>query len=266
MMINRPLSPAPSPFEGEGERNRIIGYLPGEARQISNYSIHSLSQNMTGIKKRLAGVILLLVLLLGMPLGTAGAQDSSATGPVYIVQKGDTLLGIAQRFGVDLTDLEQANGITNPNLVKAGDSLVIPGLEGIQGVLETTKVPYGETLRSLSRLYQTPVELLARLNHVTTPAELYAGANLIIPQNPDLPKLGKRAALAPGQSLLELAVIQRVSPWSLAETNELSGTWDALPGDVLRLAGDEAQGPGALPGQITSIEVNPLPLCRARQV
>ncbi len=203
-------------------------------------------------------------LILGAPVERAGAQDGSASGPVYIVQKGDTLLVIAQQFGVAMTDLEQANGITNPNLLKAGDSLTIPGLEGVQGVLVTRVVPYGETLRSLSRLYQTPVELLARLNHVTTPAELYAGSNLIIPENKDAPNLGKRAALAPGQSLLEMAVIQGVSPWDLVDTNELSGTWDALPGDVLRLTGDESQGPGALPGQISSVAVNPLPLVQGK--
>ncbi len=243
--MKKSLSPVPSVLLIAVIKNRITGYFPVLAGWL-------------------ARIILLIVLPLGILPEPAGAQDSTAAGPVYIVQKGDTLLGIAQQFGVTLTDLEQANGITNPNLVKAGDSLVIPGLEGIQGVLVTAKVPYGETLRSLGRLYQTPVEMLARLNHLTTPAELYAGYSLIIPQNPDLPKLGKRAALAPGQSLLELAVIQGVSPWSLAETNELSGTWDALPGDVLRLAGDKAQGPGALPGQITSVEVNPLPLVQGK--
>jgi murein DD-endopeptidase MepM/ murein hydrolase activator NlpD len=220
--------------------------------------------NVPRAKLRLPAIFLLLVMLLVVPWQSAGAQDGTTAGPVYIVQKGDTLLAIALRFGVDLTDLEQANGISNPNLLKAGDNLVIPGLEGVQGVLETTKVPYGETLRSLSRLYQTPAELLARLNHVTTPAELYAGANLIIPQNKTAPKLGKRVALAPGQSLLELAVLQGVSPWNLAETNALTGTWNALPGDVLRLAGEDTGGPGALPGQITAVDVNPLPLVQGK--
>lgn len=216
------------------------------------------------LKIRLVAFILIMVWLLPAPTQRAGAQDSSANGPVYIVQKGDTLLGIAQQFGVALTDLEQANGITNPNLLKAGDSLVIPGLEGMQGVLATRAVPYGETLRSLSRLYQTPIALLERLNHLTTPAELYAGANLIIPENKDAPSLGKRLSLAPGQSLLELAVLHGVSPWDLVDTNELSGTWDILPGDVLRLAGEGNGGPGALPGEITAVKVSPLPLVQGK--
>jgi murein DD-endopeptidase MepM/ murein hydrolase activator NlpD len=231
---------------------------------MSKYLLIHYSSSYIMANKRLVAIILFIIIILAISPQRVVAQDPAANGPVYIVQKGDTLLVIAQRFGVAMIDLEQVNGITNPNLVRAGDSLVIPGLEGIQGVLATTKVPYGETLRSLSRLYQTPLELLARLNHVTTPAELYAGANLIIPQNEDVPKPGKRAALAPGESLLELAVVQGVSPWSLVETNELSGTWDALPGDVLRLAGKDVQGPGALPGQITSVEVSPLPLVQGK--
>ena len=87
----------------------------------------------------------------------------------------------------------------------------------------------------------------------------------IIPENEDVTQLGKRAALAPGQSLLEMAVLGG-QPLDLADTNELSGTWDALPGDVLRLAGDESQGPGALPGQISAVRSRLFRSCRARRV
>lgn len=48
-------------------------------------------------------------------------------GSTYIVQSGDTLLSIAQRFGVDLSDLRAANPqITDPNLIFPGLELTIP--------------------------------------------------------------------------------------------------------------------------------------------
>lgn len=43
------------------------------------------------------------------------------------MKKGDTLWGIAQRWGVSLQDLIAANpGIKNPNLIYPGDKVVIP--------------------------------------------------------------------------------------------------------------------------------------------
>lgn len=210
-------------------------------------------------------LILSFVLLLSLaPINGAGAQESQPSGPVYIVQPGDTLWDIAQRFGVSMDELANANGITDAGRLSAGDQLVIPRLEGIQGVLVTKKITYGETLRSLSRRYRVPESALVRLNHLASPVELYAGANLIIPENSAQESLGKRVTLSPGQSLLELAVIQGVNPWYLVLTNSLSGTWDTLPGDVLRLAGEDTQGPGGLPEQISSIALNPLPLVQGK--
>ena len=63
----------------------------------------------------------------------AGQEDhpSSAGGEtatnVYTVCKGDTLWGIARRYGVELTALITANPqIKNPNLIYPGDEVMIP--------------------------------------------------------------------------------------------------------------------------------------------
>jgi LysM repeat protein len=93
--------------------------------------------------KLTALVLLALLLLIGA--STAEAQEEQPLYPVYIVQPGDNLLAVAGRFGVSLTDLANANGISNINIVNVGDELIIPGLSGIQGRLVTQKVDYGET-------------------------------------------------------------------------------------------------------------------------
>src|SRR5438874_1164192 len=49
------------------------------------------------------------------------SQAPAATPTIYVVQPGDTLGTIAQRFGVTVDVLMAANGITNPNLVSAGE-------------------------------------------------------------------------------------------------------------------------------------------------
>ena len=53
--------------------------------------------------------------------------QSVAPSDVYIVQPGDTLGGIAARFGMSVTALQNANpGVTDPNLIYNGQQIVIP--------------------------------------------------------------------------------------------------------------------------------------------
>jgi len=44
----------------------------------------------------------------------------------YIVRPGDTLSGIAWRFGTTVWAIARANGIWNPNLIRVGQWLCIP--------------------------------------------------------------------------------------------------------------------------------------------
>lgn len=68
----------------------------------------------------------------GQRLNVPGSSDSfqpapSSGGARYTVRPGDTLSGIGARFGVSYQAIAKANGIANPNLIYAGQSLVIPG-------------------------------------------------------------------------------------------------------------------------------------------
>jgi len=61
--------------------------------------------------------------------GSAGgaSQPAPSYSGTYVVRKGDTLWGIAGRYGVALTDLIAANPqIKNPNLIYPGETVVIP--------------------------------------------------------------------------------------------------------------------------------------------
>ena len=71
----------------------------------------------------------LLTIAGGQSGGTSagGSDGKQAEQTVYTVRKGDTLWGIAKRYGVALTALIAANpGIRNPNLIYPGDKVVIP--------------------------------------------------------------------------------------------------------------------------------------------
>jgi len=201
-------------------------------------------------------ISLVILMSLILPLEAVNAQGTPVAGPIYIVQPGDTLWDIAIRFSVSIDDLAAANGIVNTSQLNAGQQLIIPGLEGIQGILTTQSVPFGETLRSLSLRYQVPMDMLIRLNHITSPQELYAGFSLVIPQNETPNPVGKRVALATGQSLLELAILNGSDPWSMMANNKLSSSVAVLPGEVLRAPGNDDTGPGGLPPAIYSADIS----------
>jgi murein DD-endopeptidase MepM/ murein hydrolase activator NlpD len=198
------------------------------------------------------------------PLGVARAQDALPPGPIYIVQPGDTLWSVAQRFSISQEELVAANNITNPDLLKPGDALVIPGFPDLQGRLETRTVVFGETLGSLSRQLQIEQQMLVRLNHLTSANELYVGSEFVYPVPENEPEITTRAVLTPGASLLEMAVLENSHPWNLAGFNHLEGTWDALPGDVLQQIGESHPGPSGLPPALTSMEITPLPTMQGK--
>jgi len=145
--------------------------------------------------------ISLAILLLLIFYSPVTAQEGGGDEAYYIVQEGDSLWDIAARFGVSLEDLQQANNITDPGQVAIGARLIIPGLQGVNGQLNSVTVAYGETLRSLSRRYNLSEAALARLNRLVNPAELYVGSALIVPMAEDQnSSLASRADLTSGQS------------------------------------------------------------------
>lgn len=187
--------------------------------------------------------------------------SAQSSGPVYIVQPGDTLSSIAALFNVTVNDLMAANNISDPNLLPEGQRLVIPGLEGITGILDTEIVGFGDSFHSLVRRTQIPLDLLRRLNRVVSPTEFYVGASMVIPKQENATDLTNRIAPGAGESLLELAVKANTDPWTLTTLNGLNGTWDGLPGDVLYTAGTAApdQTASGLPSAFMSAEIPTLP-------
>jgi LysM repeat protein len=60
---------------------------------------------------------------------------------IYIVQSGDTLSGIAKRYRVSASVLQEANGIEDPRRLQVGQALIIPQEEEAQAASEPTPTP-----------------------------------------------------------------------------------------------------------------------------
>jgi murein DD-endopeptidase MepM/ murein hydrolase activator NlpD len=203
-------------------------------------------------------ILLSIIILSALFVQPASAQSG---GPVYIVQAGDTLSYIASRFNVSLGDLETANPSIDPNALAEGQQIVIPGLEGVTGILDTEIISFGDSLRSLSRRTQVSDEQLIRLNRLISPTELYVGTSLIIPTQETQSTLNTRFTPGSGESLLELAIRENSDPWSIASLNKLDGTWETIPGDVLYSSSGTSEGSATgLPSAFESASIEPLPM------
>jgi LysM repeat protein len=114
--------------------------------------------------------------------GTATAllmSGGPAAAGTHTVQPGETLSGIAARYGTTAERLASANGIGNPNMIFAGAHLRVPG----GGVATSTvhEVRAGETLSDIASRYGTSVERIARANKLDDPNLIVIGERLRIP-------------------------------------------------------------------------------------
>jgi LysM repeat protein len=143
-------------------------------------------------------VVAVFVLLL---LTAATPSTTSAAGPAYyVVRYGDTLDAIAWRYGTSSWAIARANGIWNPNLIYAGQLLVIPGYVPVPHPAPNPcpwpgacprpvphpygcsyVVRYGDTMHSIAWRYHIDVWTLARANGIYNLNWIYAGQWLRIP-------------------------------------------------------------------------------------
>lgn len=72
-----------------------------------------------------------LVITAGSGLPVSEAGGGAVSGVTYVVQPGDQLAAIAQRFGVSWPAIVQANNVTDPNMIQAGQTLIIPSAGSI---------------------------------------------------------------------------------------------------------------------------------------
>ncbi len=103
---------------------------------------------------------------------------------VHIVQPGETFFSIAQDFGVDPGVLAEANGITNRNLIRAGQQLVIPGIterQALEARGTTHVVKSGESLSTIAETYGVTMESIMALNEFDDPDRIVVGQELLIP-------------------------------------------------------------------------------------
>jgi len=65
------------------------------------------------------------------PAAVPTSAPQSSSTEIYVVEAGDSLFGIALKFGLTIDGLMEANNLTNPDFVFVGQRLTIPGAGGV---------------------------------------------------------------------------------------------------------------------------------------
>lgn len=100
-------------------------------------------------------------------------------GTTYIVQPGDTLSGIAARYGTTYQSLAAINGISNPDIIHVGDRIVIDGVVSAQSSdVEYYTIQPGDTLSGIAANYGTTWQWLAEINGIDTPDLIHPGTTI----------------------------------------------------------------------------------------
>lgn len=97
---------------------------------------------------------------------------------IHVVQKNQTLGGIARKYGVSIATLQAYNSITDPNLLFAGKKLKIP-VGKVRKISYTVKK--GDSLGSIAVRFNIALSTLTSVNEIKRPDLIKVGQKLIIP-------------------------------------------------------------------------------------
>lgn len=99
---------------------------------------------------------------------------------VYTIQRGDTLWGIGEKYGVSYQTIANYNGITNPSLIYPGQKIKIPGTNSGSNGYSTYTVQSGDTLSGIAAKYGTTYQKIAADNGISNPNLIHPGQVLKI--------------------------------------------------------------------------------------
>ncbi len=110
-------------------------------------------------------------------------ENNKTTTKKIKIKWGDTLSELAIKYNTTVAELVRLNNIKNPNLIYAGNILIVP-VKG-ENTSGTTIyiVKRGDTLSEIAQMFNTTVSRIAKENNIQNVNLIYTGQRLIINDN-----------------------------------------------------------------------------------
>jgi LysM repeat protein/peptidoglycan hydrolase-like protein with peptidoglycan-binding domain len=169
---------------------------------------------------------------------------------IHTVRPGEGFTQIARRYGVKAAKLARVNGLTLASVIVPGQRLRVPGRaarssvrpKARQAPLASHTVQSGEGFITIARHYGVSASKLARANGLSLASVITPGEKLRIPGRRAAARTVEREPASPllhtvlaGESFFSIAQRYHVSPWRLAQANDLSLVSTIVPGQRLTL-------------------------------
>ncbi|MDE2774498.1 MAG: LysM domain-containing protein [Chloroflexota bacterium] len=151
-------------------------------------------------------ILILLSTIVVLSLGSAVVMAQQ----LHIVARGENLFRIAQQYDRTIQEIAQANGMSEPYVIHAGNQLIIPAPGGVTQapapapapasqptVTNTYTVQRGDSLSTIAAQFNINYFELAQLNGITDPDVLSVGQVLQVPGAPPPPEPAAPAPAAP---------------------------------------------------------------------
>jgi N-acetylmuramoyl-L-alanine amidase len=193
------------------------------------------------------------------------ASRVTASELVVVVQPGDTLVGLAARYGTSVAVIATLNGIANPDLIRAGQRVRVTVGRSVNARDKGDQhhvVRPGETLTSIAADFGTTIEAIAAANRLTDPSYVWAGRRLVIPsairskthsgRHGSQPPTVRRL-VAPGETLTAIAQRYGTTVAAIASLNNLADPSYIQAGQILRIpSAEEGTTAATLPSSVAA--------------
>jgi LysM repeat protein len=116
------------------------------------------------------------VLTASTPPDAEKLLDDGADVAVYLVEEGDSVSSIAQKFGITVNTILWANDIENASLIQPGDKIFILPVAGLKHVVKS-----GDTVEKIAKDYKADEQEIIEFNNLPANGKVKEGEELIIP-------------------------------------------------------------------------------------
>ncbi|WP_448809816.1 LysM peptidoglycan-binding domain-containing protein [Agromyces bauzanensis] len=186
---------------------------------------------------------------------------AAAAAPIeYVVADGDTVSGIAERFGLATAEVLALNGLSWSSLIFAGQRLALPG--GAPAAAEPAPAPEpeiakhvvveGDTVSGIAAAYGLDVASILSANGLGPTSLIFPGESIVLPpggsgsptaaaptppasEAASDPAIVETHTVVAGETLFGIASAAGVTVAELDQANDLGGSTLIVPGQVLVL-------------------------------
>ena len=151
------------------------------------------------------------------------------------IKWGDTLSELAIKYNTTVAELVRLNDIQNPNLIYAGETLIVPVANEQTGQSLIYTVKKGDTLSEIAMKYGTTVKAIAQDNNISNVNLIYPGQKLVIRDNCRYDCGHRIYTVKPGDSLWTIAKRYNTTIANIVRLNRIQNPRLIYPGQIFRI-------------------------------